>query len=156
MMDGLNRILKERQNPIPSERGKEQVKYVLLNFYAYFIHQNICDLRFDESKKEYDEKVTREEFEKYFLQAQEEIPYHLFCELEKFFFRLTGKDVSETTVVPYLKTLSPQDVKMNFDKRYCGPDDLIEEMYLSHTEKHSKKQRVSYKNIGELIWRLSF
>ena len=81
MMDGLNRILKERQNPIPSERGKEQVKYVLLNFYAYFIHQNICVLRIGETKKECNEEVTREEFEKYYLRAQERIPYHLFCEL---------------------------------------------------------------------------
>ena len=155
MMDGLNRILKERQNPIPSERGKEQVKYVLLSFYAYFIHKNICVLRYHETKKECDEEVTREEFEKYYLRAQERIPYHLFCELEKFFFRLTGKEVSETTIVQYLKTLSPQEVKMDFDESYRGSDDLIEEMYRSHTEKDSKNERVSYANIGELIERLS-
>ena len=155
MMDGLNRILKERKNPIPSERGKERVKYVLLEFYVYFIHQNICDLRFDESKKEYDEEVTKEEFEKYFLQAQEKIPYHIFVELEEFFFRLSGKELTESTVVSYLKTLSPQDVKMNFDKRYSDDNGLIEEMYLSHTERQSKKQRVSHNNIAELIWILS-
>ena len=72
------------------------------------------------------------------------------------FFRLTGKEVSETTIVQYLKTLSPQEVKMDFDESYRGSDDLIEEMYRSHTEKDSKNERVSYTNIGELIWRLSF
>ena len=45
---------------------------------------------------------------------------------------------------------------MDFDESYRGSDDLIEEMYRSHTEKDSKNERVSYTNIGELIWRLSF
>ena len=159
-MDGLNRILKGKQNPTPSDEGIERVNDFMKDFYCFFIHEKIQHVRYEENKNSFDEKVTGVDFEKYFLQAQELIPFQLFYELEEFFFRLTGKEPPKETVTSRLKEQSLQDTKIIFDEfnsvyRYGDYYELMEEMYNSHDMSHSRKERVSKKCIAELIDMLS-
>ena len=159
-MDGLNRILKGKQNPTASDKGIERVNDVMKDFYCFFIHENIRHVRYKENENSFDEKVTGVDFEKYFLQAQELIPFQLFYELEEFFFRLTGKEPPKETVTSRLKEQSLQDTKIIFDEfnsvyRYGDYYELMEEMYNSHDMSHSRKERVSKKCIAELIDMLS-
>ena len=158
-MDGLNRILKGKQNPTPSDEGTERVNDLMKDFYCFFIHEKIQFVRYKENRNR-DEHLVEGEFIKYFLKAQELIPFQLFYELEEFFFRLTGKEPPKETVTSRLKEQSPQDTKMRFDEFINDNGrgdyfDLLEEMYNSHDMSHSRKERVSKNCIAELIDMLS-
>ena len=149
-MDVFNRVLKDIPSTSPSIECQERVRKVLLDFYTYFIQENI-----QLAKHDWDSELEEKDFHTYFSQSQDKVPYDLFHNVEAFLYQFTGNPLPDITVTSQLKDQSSDEAFANYkefrailDDQYCS---LIKNMYISCTESHTRKDIVTKDNFAALI-----
>ena len=111
---------------------------ILLDFYAYFIQEDI-----QSGKQDWNSELEEKDFQIYFSQSQDKVPYDLFHKIEVFLYQFTGNPLPDITVTSQLKDQSSHEVLARYKEfrtilndQYC---DLIKNMYNSCTGSHTRK-----------------
>ena len=123
---------------------------ILLDFYAYFIQEDI-----QSAKQDWNSELTDQDYQTYYSQAQDKVPYDLFHNIEEFLYQFTGNPLPDITVTSQLKDQSSTEVLTQYKEfvdhraeEYCK---LIKDMYNSCTGSHTRKDMVTKDNFTTLM-----